>query len=165
MPRTAAPCKVGTRTEGIVLAALLERGFEVMIPFGNRAKYDFVIDDGRRLQRVQVKTAQGGTNHSALRFNTYSLSAAHRGKRRKCSYRGLIDLFAVYFPRNRRFTWCRRRRLRTAANVTCGSDRPKTGNSKGSAGPRTSRASEASSRIEAGRRWLASASASSTLQE
>jgi hypothetical protein len=100
MPRTADPCKVGTLTEAIVLAALLERGFEVMIPFGNRAKYDFVIDDGQRLQRVQVKTAQGGTNHSALRFNTYSLSAAHRGRRRKCSYRGLIDLFAVYFPGN-----------------------------------------------------------------
>lgn len=85
----------------IVLAALLERGFEVLIPFGNRAKYDFVIDDGRRLQRVQVKTAQVGTNHSALRFNTYSLSAAHEGKRSKCSYRGLIDLFAVYSPVSR----------------------------------------------------------------
>ena len=95
------PCAIGTRTEGIVLAALLERGFEVLIPFGNRAKYDFVIDDGARLQRVQCKTAQAGTSNDALRFNTYSLSAARSGRRRKCSYRGLIDLFAVYYPYNR----------------------------------------------------------------
>ena len=95
------PCTVGTRTEGIVLAALLERGYEVLVPFGNRAKYDFVIDDGTRLQRVQCKTAHAGTTQGALRFNTYSLSASHDGRRRKCSYRGLVDLFAVYYPPNR----------------------------------------------------------------
>jgi hypothetical protein len=97
----ADPCTIGTRTEGIVLAALLERGYEVLVPFGNRAKYDFVIDDGARLQRVQCKTAHAGTTHDTLRFNTYSLSASHAGRRRKSSYRGLVDLFAVYYPPNR----------------------------------------------------------------
>ena len=94
------PGRVGTRTEGIILAALLERGFDVLLPFGNRAKYDLVVDDGTALQRVQCKTAQPGTTNDALRFNTYSLSAAHDGRRRKRSYRGLVDLFAVYYPAN-----------------------------------------------------------------
>ena len=94
------PGRVGTRTEGIVLAALLEHGFDVLIPFGNRAKYDFVVDDGTRLRRVQCKTAQRGTTNDALRFNTYCLSASHRGRRRKQSYRGLVDLFAVHYPAN-----------------------------------------------------------------
>ena len=97
----ADPCTIGTRTEGIVLAALLERGYEVLVPFGNRAKYDFVIDDGARLRRVQCKTAHAGTTYDTVRFVTYSLSASRGGRRRKCSYRGLIDLFAVYYPPNR----------------------------------------------------------------
>jgi hypothetical protein len=91
----ADPCAIGTRTEGIILAALLERGFEVAIPFGNRAKYDFVIDDGKRLQRVQCKTAHAGSSRDSIRFNTHSLSAVRNGRRRKCSYRGMIDSFAV----------------------------------------------------------------------
>jgi hypothetical protein len=95
------PLATGTHTEAIILAALLERGYEVMVPFGNRAKYDFVVDDGARLQRVQCKTGHAGTTHNTLRFNTYCLSAAHEGRRRKCTYRSRVDLFAVYYPPNR----------------------------------------------------------------
>src|SRR5581483_924218 len=50
----------GNSSEGIVLAAYLRAGFIVSIPFGTGAAYDLIIDTGRRLLRVQVKTGWRG---------------------------------------------------------------------------------------------------------
>lgn len=80
-------------TEAKIMAALVEAGYLVSLPFGEGHKYDFVIDDGQRLQRVQCKTgrAKGGS----LMFNGYSFSG--NGKVRH-GYRGLADLFAILNP-------------------------------------------------------------------
>lgn len=80
----------------MVLAALVQRGFEVLVPFGEGQPYDLVIDlGGPDFMRVQCKTAWpvGG----CLIFN--SLATDHgRGPQ---SYRGRADIFGVYFPPNR----------------------------------------------------------------
>ena len=75
------------------MTALVETGYLVALPFGEGHKYDFIIDDGQRLHRVQCKTGRvkGGT----LMFNGYSFSG--NGKVRH-GYRGLADLFAVLNP-------------------------------------------------------------------
>ncbi len=48
----------GTRTESKILAAFVEAGYLVSLHFGDGHKYDLIIDDGRRVQRVQCKTGR-----------------------------------------------------------------------------------------------------------
>jgi hypothetical protein len=80
-------------TEATVLSALAQRGFHVLIPFGDGHPYDLAVHlAGNEFLRVQCKTArpQGG----CLIFNARSTDHG-RGPR---SYVGLADIFGVYFP-------------------------------------------------------------------
>ena len=86
----------GNATEAAVLSALMERDFDVLIPFGDGHPYDLVVHlVGKAFLRVQCKTAwaSGG----CLIFNTRSTDHG-RGPQ---SYRGVADIFAVYFPPKR----------------------------------------------------------------
>ncbi len=65
----------------------------VFLPFGDGHKYDLIIDDGRRVQRVQCKT--GRVKGGSLMFNGYSFSGNGKVKH---GYRGLADLFAILNP-------------------------------------------------------------------
>jgi hypothetical protein len=38
------PVDVGLRTEAVILAELLRRGYQVLVPFGVNQRYDLVID-------------------------------------------------------------------------------------------------------------------------
>jgi hypothetical protein len=87
---------IGNATEAIVLGALIERGYRTRVPFGDGHPYDLAVDLGdRQLLRVQCKTAwpKGG----CLLFNSRSTDHG-RGPQ---SYRGLADVFGVYFPPGR----------------------------------------------------------------
>jgi hypothetical protein len=88
--------EVGNTSEAWVLAALIEAGYIVLQPFGDGCKYDFVIDDGIMLQRVQCKT--GRMKGGCIDFNAYSVAGNSNGVRQ--TYMGLADLFAVYCPEN-----------------------------------------------------------------
>jgi hypothetical protein len=83
----------GNLSEARVLAALVDAGYFVSVPFGSGHKYDFVIDDTVRLFRVQCKT--GRVKNGVLLFNAYSQSGNGSVK---MNYRGLADLFAVLNP-------------------------------------------------------------------
>ena len=69
----------GTLTESKILAAFVEAGYLVSLPFGDGHKYDLIIDDGRHLQRVQCKT--GRVRKGSLLFNACSFSG-NAGTRR-----------------------------------------------------------------------------------
>lgn len=87
--------EAGNATEAVVLSAFARRGFQVLVPFGDGHPYDLVVPLGGRIFiRVQCKTAwpQGG----CLIFNSRSTDHG-RGPQ---SYRGLADIFGVYFPIN-----------------------------------------------------------------
>jgi PD-(D/E)XK endonuclease len=83
---------VGTRTEGMVLAALLKARRRVLLPFGGGARYDLAYDAEGVLVRVQCKTAT--LRNGAVVFNTRSLS--REGK--SIPYDGDADFFGVYCP-------------------------------------------------------------------
>jgi hypothetical protein len=54
MPRTTN----GNATESAVMSALIEREFDVLVPFGGGHPYDLVIHlSGGAFMRVQCKTA------------------------------------------------------------------------------------------------------------
>jgi hypothetical protein len=83
----------GNMTEAMVLSAFAQRGFHVLVPFGDGHPYDLAIHlEGTEFLRVQCKTArpQGG----CLIFNARSTDHG-RGPQ---SYVGLADIFGVYFP-------------------------------------------------------------------
>ena len=77
----------------MVLAALVRRKLEVLVPFGEGQPYDLVVHiAGSTFLRVQCKTAWpvGG----CMVFNCRSTDHG-RGPQ---SYLGLADIFGVYFP-------------------------------------------------------------------
>lgn len=83
----------GNLSEAKILAAFVAAGYFVSIPFGSGHKYDFVVDDSKRLFRVQCKT--GRVKNGVLLFNAYSQSGNGSVK---MGYRGLADWFAVLNP-------------------------------------------------------------------
>jgi hypothetical protein len=75
------------------LAALVQRGLDVLVPFGDGHPYDLVVSIGHStFIRVQCKTAWG--QKGCLVFNSQSTDHG----RGAGSYVGLADVFGVYFP-------------------------------------------------------------------
>ena len=87
---------VGNMSEAFVLTAYTDAGFFVSVPFGNGCAYDLVVDTGRRLYKIQVKT--GWSHQGCLNFKGQRRirESGHNGMRR---YQvGEVDFFAVYYP-------------------------------------------------------------------
>jgi hypothetical protein len=87
---------VGNVSEALVLAAYVDAGFCVSVPFGNGWAYDLVVDTGGRLLKVQVKT--GWQRQGCLLFK-----GLRRIRDSKCNgmrrYKvGEVDFFAAHFP-------------------------------------------------------------------
>ena len=89
------PKGVGERSEGMVLAALLQKGRVLLQPFGNTQRYDLVIDDHGTFSRVQCKT--GRLRDGAVEFMT---SSNVYGTSKKRDYTGEVEFFGVYCPDN-----------------------------------------------------------------
>lgn len=71
-----------------------EQDFIVSKPFGDNAKYDFIVDSGHRINRVQVKSV--GSKDMSSRADRYRVAATH-GKNSKNVYtEKQIDYLAAY---------------------------------------------------------------------
>jgi hypothetical protein len=92
------PVDVGQRSEAAILAAFVERGFEVLMPWGTNHRYDMVLDFGDRFLRVQCKT--GRLKNGAVEFSAHSVRSNTKQVLRR-RYDGEIEYFAVYCPANR----------------------------------------------------------------
>ncbi|HET6636810.1 MAG TPA: group I intron-associated PD-(D/E)XK endonuclease [Streptomyces sp.] len=97
-----SPKARGELTEAVVLARLIEYGYSVSMPFGDNRRYDMVVDDGRQLHRVQVKTARDGRNAGTIEFNTSSI---HPLSGKTTLYHGQIEAFIAYHPGLCAFYW------------------------------------------------------------
>jgi hypothetical protein len=64
------PKAKGDRSTLAIMVALKEAGYDLLVPFGENTRFDLVIDDGRRLARVQCKT--GRLRQGAVLFATCS---------------------------------------------------------------------------------------------
>ena len=84
--------KRGNEAEAMVLAGLVRRDFEVLLPFGDGHPYDLLVDLGDCFLRVQCK--RGWPKGGCVVFNCRSTDHG-RGPQ---SYIGLADIFGVYFP-------------------------------------------------------------------
>jgi hypothetical protein len=91
------PKEIGDRSTLAVMTALESEGLTILLPFGENVRYDLVIDDGKRLSRVQCKT--GRLRTGAVRFNACSFYGHHANPLSLSrDYLGEIDYFAVYCP-------------------------------------------------------------------
>jgi len=99
------PKAVGERSQAYIIAKLLEAGYNVLIPYGDNARYDAVIEDADgNFWRVQCKTGWVDGDSTYIQFKTassYYHTKAGRTNHSKRDYRGQIDYFAVYCPETR----------------------------------------------------------------
>ena len=86
--------KKGEAAELAFMLQAVSLGFGVAKPWGDSEHYDFILDTGTRLWRVQVKSS------SALRNGTYCVNANRRSKWTSIAYKtGEIDfLIAQIVP-------------------------------------------------------------------
>ena len=80
----------GNRAEGAVMAALIKKGKQVLLPIGENQRYDLVVDEGEgRFIRIQCKCGHLNSSRSVLIFRACSIHG-HRGRGTK-DYRGEAD--------------------------------------------------------------------------
>ena len=72
----------------------IESGFIVSKPLFDNARYDFILDIGTKLLKIQVKTSRWKDDeHSALIFNCYSQHSTGNGNKRIKYTNKEIDYF------------------------------------------------------------------------
>ena len=97
------PKAVGERSEAIILARLIEVGYNILTPFGDNQRYDLLIEDvDEKFWRVQCKTGRSNGEYiefapASLYYHTRAGRTTHGSK----DYHGQIDYFAVYCPETR----------------------------------------------------------------
>jgi PD-(D/E)XK endonuclease len=96
---TDHPVDIGHRTEAAILARLVERGYNVLVPFGVNQRYDLVIESDGRFLKVQCKT--GRLRNGAIRFKSVSVQS-NTCHTRERDYAGEVDFFAIHCPENAR---------------------------------------------------------------
>jgi len=83
--------RAGERSEAAFLYKAAELGFGVAKPWGDSERYDFIVDNGRRLLRVQVKATD------CLRAQAYETRATYTvGKGRAVYSRRDIDFLVAH---------------------------------------------------------------------
>lgn len=93
----------GDETEAAIIQHLISNGYSVSIPFGDNDKYDIVVDNGKKLFRVQCKTAWQNKDET-IRFNTHSQTTKD-GEYHENTYQGDIDAFVVRYPKTEAMYW------------------------------------------------------------
>jgi hypothetical protein len=86
----------GNMSASKVMAAYIDAGFFVSVPFGDGCAYDLVVDIGPTFKRIQVKTGWHRNDCIAYKGRRRVRDSSHNGMR---GYRAdEIDFFAVYYP-------------------------------------------------------------------
>jgi hypothetical protein len=86
---------IGDVTQAKILADLVSLGYQVLLPWGDNARYDLVIERDGKFYRLQCKT--GRLRRGGVTFNTASID---RDTKKRKHYDGEADYFAVYCPEN-----------------------------------------------------------------
>lgn len=83
----------GYLTEQKCFVKCLEAGYTISKPLFDNARYDFILDTGTKLLRIQVKTSVWNEDHSAFSFNGYSQHNTGNGNKRMKYTSTEIDYF------------------------------------------------------------------------
>lgn len=91
------PKGIGDKSEARIIAEFLDADMSILIPFGDRNRYDLLVDEKGKFIRVQCKTAR--LSGDKFIFKTES-NNWNTGKRK--SYDGDADIFAVFLRENKK---------------------------------------------------------------
>ena len=83
----------GYLTEQKCFVKCLEAGYIISKPLFDNARYDFILDTGNKLLRIQVKTSAWNEDHSAFSFNGYSQHSTGNGNKRMKYTKDEVDYF------------------------------------------------------------------------
>ena len=84
----------GALTEQKCFLKCIESGYIVSNPLFDNARYDFILDTGKNLLRIQVKTSHWkDEEHNAFIFNCYSQHALGTGNKVMKYTKEEIDFF------------------------------------------------------------------------
>jgi len=86
----------GDISVAVVLTELCKVGYTVLIPWGDKDRYDLVAEKNGTFSRIQVKTAWKAKN--GIRFNTASVTTKNGTRVRQKYNANQVDLFIVYDP-------------------------------------------------------------------
>lgn len=86
--------EVGNISLGRVMSACIAKRFIVSLPVGDGYPYDLIIDNGRQIMKVQVKT--GKLIKGALYVHLRSNNGRWSKNKKSRNYTGKIDAFASY---------------------------------------------------------------------
>lgn len=85
---------LGAITEQKCFLKCLEMGFQVSKPIFDNARYDFILDTGNRIFKIQIKTSRWkDEEHSSFIFNCYSQHSTGNGNKRMKYTNKEIDFF------------------------------------------------------------------------
>ena len=88
----------GMATELNCIRSFIAAGYQVSIPYGNCARYDFIADKNNELIRVQVKSSSWTDDeHKAFMFYARSAHINSKGVKQQTYDETQIDYFATFF--------------------------------------------------------------------
>src|SRR5215207_242201 len=94
-PASQHPVDVGSRTEAVILAELVRRGYRVLVPFGSNQRYDLVLEVDGAFLRAQCKT--GRLRGACVLFQAQSIRSNTRQTIVR-DYKNDVELFLVWCP-------------------------------------------------------------------
>lgn len=86
---------LGAQTELQCLTYLHGLGYDVSIPWGDNARYDFILDVAGKLYKIQVKTSRK-SEEGVYRFNCKSTYVNAQGNRTTNYSPNEIDYFCTF---------------------------------------------------------------------
>lgn len=92
------PKEIGDKSEAMTLAEFVYQGRTVLQPFGDKERYDLVVDEDGDFIRIQCKTARL-TGKNSFHFSTESVNWNTKTSR---DYNGQADVFAVFLRETRK---------------------------------------------------------------
>lgn len=89
--------KIGNATELSCMAAFANLGYDVLIPFGDCNRYDFVVDMKGKLIKIQCKTAKIADDNSYIFVKCRSTCNIKGHSVDKAYTKEEIDFFATFY--------------------------------------------------------------------
>lgn len=93
---------LGNLNELNCIMSFIQLGYECSIPYGNGAKYDFIVDIGGELKRIQCKASHYTNDHGkettdSISFSTTCSTTNTKETKRHKYTSEQIDYFATHF--------------------------------------------------------------------
>ena len=85
----------GNLTELLCLAAFTELGYQISIPYGDHARYDFIADINNNLYRIQCKSSAISSDESFIRFKCHMTNI--RNNETKFYNSNDVDYFYTFY--------------------------------------------------------------------